>query len=215
MDVSTAIRTRRSVRYFRDEEIPADTLREILQDAQWAPSWANSQPWGVYLATGDTLAQIKEEHLAAAQSGMRGRAEFQTAHRETWSPSARQNMARWWNQLHSHLGPEEAEYGASQADLFNAAAIVYLTLPKDSTLWSVLDLGAFMQTLMLSAIGRGLQTMPAYETVRFPKIVRRHMGIAETETLAVGVALGYADERRINGFVSERAQLETVLTAKA
>lgn len=90
-----------------------------------------------------------------------------------------------------------------------------MTLPRDSTLWSVLDLGAFMQTLMLSAVGHGLQTMSAYETIKFPQIVRRHMDIPDTETLAIGVGLGYADDSRINEFVTERAPLESILTVKS
>ncbi|HZK05903.1 MAG TPA: nitroreductase [Actinomycetaceae bacterium] len=215
MDVSTAIRIRRSVRYFHDQEIPEETLRAVVRDAQSTPSWANSQPWTAYVATGDILARIKQEHLTASRAGMRGGAEFQTVGRQSWSPETRQNMAQWWEDLHDHLGPRDSvEYGDSQAELFNAAAIVYLTIPRNSTLWSVLDLGAFMQTLMLSAVGHGLQTMSAYETVKFPQIVRPHMGIPESETLAIGVALGYADERTINRFVPDRVPLESILTIK-
>ena len=122
-------------------------------------------------------------------------------------------MSQWSNQLQSHLGPQNgAEYGESQQDLFNAAAIVYMTIPKDSTLWSVLDLGAYMQTLMLSAVGHGLQTMSAYETIRLPEIVRRNMGIPDSETLAIGVALGYGDEYAINDFQSERVPLDEAVT---
>lgn len=124
-------------------------------------------------------------------------------------------MAQWWDDLHEHLGPRDGvEYGDSQADLFNAAAIVYLTIPRNSTMWSVLDLGAFMQSLILSAVGHGLETMSAYETVKFPQIVRSHMGVPESEILAIGVALGYADARTINGFVPDRVPLESILTIK-
>jgi len=45
MDLFTAIKGRRSVRKFRPDPIPAELLREILDAARWAPSWANTQCW--------------------------------------------------------------------------------------------------------------------------------------------------------------------------
>ena len=39
------MRERRSVRRFRDQEVPADALQQILETASWAPSAHNRQPW--------------------------------------------------------------------------------------------------------------------------------------------------------------------------
>lgn len=119
------------------------------------------------------------------------------------------------SQLRGHLGSDHgAEYGDSQQDLFHAAAIVYLTIPAQSSLWSVFDLGAFSQTLMYSAVAKGVATMSAYETVKYPHIVRKWMEIPETEMVAMGIALGYADDYRINEFVSDREPLDDILIVK-
>lgn len=45
MDVSEAIRKRCSIRQFRDEVIPDNSLQKILEAARWAPSPFNTQPW--------------------------------------------------------------------------------------------------------------------------------------------------------------------------
>ncbi len=45
MNVIEAIRTRRSVRKFKPEEIPEEDLRDILEAARLAPSAGNRQPW--------------------------------------------------------------------------------------------------------------------------------------------------------------------------
>ena len=136
-------------------------------------------------------------------------------HREAWAARQRSNMGAWMSQLRSHLGEEHgAEYGDSQRDLFNAAAVAYLTIPRDSSLWSVFDLGAFSQTLMYSAVSRGIGTMSAYETVKYPDIVRKWMEIPDEESVAMGIALGYADDRRINGFISAREPLGNLLVVK-
>lgn len=216
MDIKEAIHNRRSVRFFKDDPIDEEILTELIRDAQMAPSWANSQPWRVYMATGETLKQIREVHLKQSTQGIRGAAEFSTMHREEWDSKARRNMGQWWSGIQQFLQPNHgAEYPDAQRQLFNAQAIAYLTIPKNSSYWTVFDLGAFAQTLMLSAYGKGLGSMPAYETVKFPDLVRQLMGIRDDLTIAMGVALGYTDEKKINDFVSEREGVETMLEIKS
>ena len=47
MDVLEAIRTRRSVRKFSPEPVGDEELRQVLEAARWAPSWANTQCWEI------------------------------------------------------------------------------------------------------------------------------------------------------------------------
>ena len=53
---------RHSVRNFQNKEIPENLIKEIISVAQRAPSWENSQPWNVYIATGEVLEQIRKEY---------------------------------------------------------------------------------------------------------------------------------------------------------
>lgn len=45
MDVSQAIRGRRSIRKFQSRDVPEEKLMEILEAGRWAPSASNFQPW--------------------------------------------------------------------------------------------------------------------------------------------------------------------------
>ena len=45
MEVLEAIRTRRSIRQYRDDSVDDETIELVLDAARWAPSWANSQCW--------------------------------------------------------------------------------------------------------------------------------------------------------------------------
>lgn len=45
MELSEAIRTRRSVRTFTDHFVSDDEIRELLEAARLAQSWANTQAW--------------------------------------------------------------------------------------------------------------------------------------------------------------------------
>lgn len=51
MEFTTVNTGRHSVRDFSPRTIAHDDLRQIVQAAQQAPSWVNSQPWQVYVAT--------------------------------------------------------------------------------------------------------------------------------------------------------------------
>ncbi len=49
MELSEAILTRRSVRSFRQDNIPDDSIRELIKAAIYAPSAGNCQPWHFYV----------------------------------------------------------------------------------------------------------------------------------------------------------------------
>ena len=212
MNVSEALEARRSIRYFEDKQVPEETLRAIVKDAQWAPSWANAQPWKVYIATGDLARKIRESHLQNAQRGLRGRSDIETGHRTDWGRKAYNNMGHWSDDLQGYLGMSVREFPMSQAELFDAPAIAYLTMHQDSPEWSIYDMGAFGQSLMLAAKERGVDSMAAYEIVKYPEAILKFLPIPQDEAIVMGIALGYADGRKINGFRSDREPLENVLT---
>ncbi|HRC98052.1 MAG: nitroreductase [Bacteriovoracaceae bacterium] len=45
MDLDEAITGRRSVRKYTDYAVSDDEIRELIEAARWAPSWANTQVW--------------------------------------------------------------------------------------------------------------------------------------------------------------------------
>ncbi len=56
-------RERRSMRAFRPQAVPRETLTELFAAAQHAPSWCNVQPWRVFVTeppkTGERLLDPK------------------------------------------------------------------------------------------------------------------------------------------------------------
>ena len=95
--------------------------------------------------------------------------------------------------------------------LFNSPAVVYLTLPKNYTKWSVYDLGGFGMALMLAATDLGVDSIPAYELVKYPYILRDNLPIPEDEDIIMGIALGYESDEHINEYESPRLDLDEIL----
>lgn len=107
MNVSEALRSRRSVRYFGKKEVPEETLRSIVDDAIHAPSWCDAQPWKVYIATGSKALEIRENHRGIAEPGLKGHSDLAAGHREDWGERACANMARLGSEVMAFLGDEE------------------------------------------------------------------------------------------------------------
>ena len=73
---------------------------------------------------------------------------------------------------------------------------------------SWLDFGCFLQSLMVAARGRGLDTCAQAAFNRFHPVIRRVTGISEQEIVMCGLALGVADLSKIeNTLISEREPL--------
>jgi nitroreductase len=72
MDVSEAIRTKRSVRHFQEQPVPDEVIEQILHAGRRAQSSKNEQPWQfVVVRNRETLAQLATcgqyaGHLAGA-----------------------------------------------------------------------------------------------------------------------------------------------------
>lgn len=57
------VKTRMSVRKFRSDPIPEDTIEKILEVARWAMSGANSQPWEFIVVTdADTKRRLRDAY---------------------------------------------------------------------------------------------------------------------------------------------------------
>lgn len=214
MEFQEVIKKRTSIRSFADKPIDEQILGDIIKDAQRAPSWANTQATRAYVATGETLKKIKADHLAAFEAGKEGESDIPTLHRQDWGERALANINETFAGLNKFFDGDMASFVGAQKTLFNAAALVYLTVPKGAPQWALIDLGAFEQTLMLAACDRGIASMPAYEIVKFPDEIRKHVGVPDDECIAMGVALGYATDDKINRFASMRSPIEDICFLK-
>ena len=59
--VSEFLASRRSTRDFRSDPIPQEVLDSIFEDALSAPSWSNTRPFKIAIASGESLDRISAE----------------------------------------------------------------------------------------------------------------------------------------------------------
>ena len=74
---------------------------------------------------------------------------------------------------------------------------------------SWLDLGMFMQNVMLAARVEGLDTCPQGAWLHYADVVHQTLGLGDEEVLASGMALGYADpEAPENSLITDRVAVD-------
>ena len=79
------MKQRYSVRYFLPKPIPEATLKAIMETSILTPSWGNSQPWNIYIASGNTLEKIRKDWIAKNKEGIKGYTDIEAGHRTDFS----------------------------------------------------------------------------------------------------------------------------------
>ena len=203
------MKQRHSVRYFQSKEIPSSILKEIMSTALHSPSWCNSQAWSIYVASGNTLSEIKKEWLPKNEQGIKGYADIPSEHRTDTAEKTQKNMNKLFKDVGDFIkDPELKSFLGPQKILFNAPTIVYLTIPKKRITYSILDLGAFEMSILLAAKSHGVDSLIAYESIKFPDIIRKYCKVPDDEDIIIGIALGYEDESLINKFRAKKLSLD-------
>lgn len=214
--VDEAILRRRSVRAFLPTPVAPETLMEILQLAGHAPSGTNIQPWKAYVLQGQRKTGLSEKILAAfndPEEAETHQDEYGYYPKEWFSPYIDRRRKVGFD-MYKLLGIGKGETARMHEQhgrnylFFDAPVGLIFTIDRKMQQGSWMDYGMFLQTLMLAAKGRGLDTCPQVSFAKFHRIIGEHLQLPENEMFVCAMALGYADpEAPVNQLKTERAPL--------
>ena len=215
MDIGEAVKNRRSIRRFLPERVREETIRELISDALWAPSWANTQQYEFVVATGEALERFKKENREAFMAGRKPEPDVLMP--EKWPETLKKRSADLGKKILTSLSiPREDKTGrmnyyGDMFSLFNATALLIVMVDKDILLeYAMLDVGIFIQTFQLLAHARGLGTISLAASVTYPQIIRRVFNVPESRRIIIGTALGWPDnDSPVNNFERKRDPIET------
>lgn len=213
MNVSEALQTRRSCRAFKPDPFDRDMLVDILNTALCTPSWANSQPWEIFVAGGEMLKEINQAYLENRQNNVSVSTDITSP--KGWPEVHAGRKKVFMSGLSLAAGEAFKQFGKLNQEFFKAPAVIYLCMDKRLTTWSMYDLGALSQSIMLAATERGIATITAVSLVHYPEILRSKLDIPDNLFIVIGIAIGYKDEQHpINKFRSVRRSVLDIATIK-
>lgn len=213
MDVTTALAQRSSTRAFLNQPVSDEQIRAILDAARWAPSGVNIQPWQVAVVRGATKQKLAEALIAARATGPA-------------NPDYQYYPAQWFEpfkERRKHCGlalyqaleirrddtEKQKEAWNNNYRFFGAPVGLLLFLDRRLGQGAWIDMGMFMQSIMLAAQEQGLATCPQASLGEYPEVVRKLLGIDENMALLGGIALGYADpDAAVNRYRTEREPVD-------
>ena len=216
--------SRRSIRDFSDQPVDRETIEDILQDALSAPSWSNTRPYRVAVVTGEVKDRISAKLIGRFDDIMLSRSKKWSDRIKglvramsllrsdfripvVYPDDLRRRQVDLAKALYGHLGIDRSntegrnELIRRNMQFFGAPVGLFFFVRTGMGVYSALDAGHFMQTLMLAARARGLDTCAQGFLAFWSKPIRDEFDVPRGYKLLCGMSLGYAADSRTNEFV--------------
>lgn len=214
MDVTEAIRSRRSIRSYRPDPVPEELVREILEEARWAPSWRNTQSWHVWVLTGAALESFRATLTEKLVSGEPGTPDVEGPGDDIPAACSRriQQLTDERYACESAAGMDCSPEAGSRrlGGLFGAPCLLVVGFEDClAAPYACFDAGSLSLNICLAAEARGLSTCVMATAVRFADVLRGLLPDSAGKRLVIGILLGYGDrDAPINAFTRQRAELD-------
>lgn len=202
MEVIDAINSRSTIRAFKPDPVDRGTILKILETATRAPSWANTQPWELFVAGGEALERLREGYSVRFQNRESRNPEIPAPN--TWPPAIRERMRAAASALARSAGPTTSSEDATRHTFltnayrfFGAPTVVFLCMDRSLTSWSMFDMGSLAQSIMLAAQEYGVDSAIAVMFASYPDLIRAELDIPDDLVVLIGIGLGYADSAHL------------------
>lgn len=235
MEFLDIMQSRRSVRSFSDQEVTDETLNELLSLSLESPSSSNSQPYKIAVAKGEVAKQIatdlqdKFRRSSAINKQPLPKKLFSAMTSDAMPDSDfkpilgkypgvfQKRRVDTGIGLYKVLGIKREDKKSRDAHMeknfafFHAPVALFFFVDPRMKHTALVDVGIYMQTLMLAATDKRLGTcaMGALGIWRSP--LDKHFNIPKEYKLVCGMALGYPDDNVVNQYRPEKLSLEELV----
>ena len=215
MQVSDAVKNRRSVRGFLPDPVDGAVIRRVLDRAARSPSGGNLQPWHIDVLAGGPLADLKTIMLKRVQEAPTGEPADYDIYPKALPELQRTYRFEVGEDLYGALGiPRENKLArmlwfARNFQFFGAPLALFCSVDRamGPPQWS--DLGMFLQTVMLLLQEEGIDSCAQECWAVYPRTVGEFIGLPSERMLFCGMAIGHADPADpVNAMQARRATVD-------
>ena len=205
-----------SIRKFRHDPVSKNILTEIINTAQWSPSYKNSQTWEVVIVSGKKKEELSNLLVRLLEEGKTPEPDIPEA--LSWPPDIEERINEHMKKRGALLGidlnsPEiKKKFKAANFRFYGAPHGIFLFHDSVLNEWSIFNAGLFAQSLMLAAHAHGLGAVPQAFLTDYSREVKQFLGIPDSKRLVLGISIGYPDtENAINAYRTTRVETEKIL----
>ncbi|MDB6143859.1 MAG: P-Nitrobenzoate reductase [Pseudomonas sp.] len=198
-EVERIMMSRFANRFYLNREVNLDVITGILEAARYAGTGANVQPWRVYVTAGAAKTALTDA-LSCAHKTAPGehRSEYNYLPDPLPEPFASRRR-EFGSVFYGSLGiahddlTARAEQTVRNCRFFDAPIGLIFTIDRRLEKGSWLDLGMFVQNIMLAAKARGLDTCTQEFLSRYHAVIRSQLPLASEELVVCSMAMGFGD----------------------
>ncbi|MQA95203.1 MAG: nitroreductase [Streptosporangiales bacterium] len=212
-DFLSVISARHCKRAFLDRPVPRPVLERVLLAAGDAPSPRNTQFWQVAVVTGAARTALSGRLCAALDAGLPAAPDYVNRPDPMGDRHERRAFA-WGAAFYGALGIDRAdaasrnEFMRRNLCFYGAPVGMIFHLPQNAVPGTFLEMGFFLQNVMLGLVSCGLGSCPQYSVAGYGSVIREFLGLGSDRLVVCGLSVGFPDEADpINGFHPERAGL--------
>ncbi|HPU28913.1 MAG TPA: nitroreductase [Syntrophorhabdaceae bacterium] len=211
MELLKAIKERKSIRAFKPDIIPEETLKGILTLATLAPSAINLQPWELYVVSGEEkerlsrrlLKSYREKQISCSPGNVKLLEEKFT----------KRGVASFelMNPYLERLGVEFNRFiNEGSCNFYGAPTAIIICLDNSFSKARLVDIGILLGYITLIAYDFGLGTCPIGLISAYEDDIKELLNIPENKDVIIGIAIGYPDwTSPINEFKTPRDSIES------
>lgn len=216
MNVTDAIQNRYSVRAFEKRPVPEDTIREVIKLASLSPSHSNTQPWHIAVVSGQARHDLEQAWFAHMKGGGLPNPSFVPGAKSIGGVFKERQYDcafRYYGTMNIAREDKRArqKLAAKNFQFFGAPHVAFISMPKSMHESNALDVGIFLQSLMLLFAERGIATCPQGALSYYPEVVSQFADIPEENGLLCGMSFGFEEKgAQINSLRQPRASLDEI-----
>ena len=210
MNVSEAVKSRKSVRKFLEKPVSNKLISELLCKASRAPSGGNLQPWKIFVINNQSMSDFLEFQSKWSKPEEPAYEIYPSKLKEPYRTSRYELGEQMYELLGIPREDKEARFSQVMQNFifFGAPCAFFCFIDQDMgpPQWS--DLGMFLQTFMLLAKEEGLDTCAQEAWSMKHDSVSEFVQADSNDILFCGMSVGYEDKSDpINSLQSERRPL--------
>ena len=197
--IDEIIASRFACRDFSSEPVGRGTIEQILRVARFAPSGANIQPWHVYVLAGEAKDRVSAA-LGKAHDTARNQHASEYSYYATDLPEPYLQRRQEFGRLfYGSLGIAQTDIEARGRQtgknyaFFGAPVGLIITIDRRLEVGSWLDLGMFVQNVLLAVAGRGLHSCPQETFAKYHTSLREQLSIPDEQMVVCGISIGYSE----------------------
>lgn len=202
------IRHRHSIRFYKQDAVDHDILRDCLRLAQLAPSNSNMQNWRLVLASGPGRDRIVQSLLAAASQGEPNVPPLPEKFKQFRSEFGRTLYGAEGYDIPRGDKKSMTEARLRNFEFFGAPVVGVVSLDRDLDAVDAMSVGMFVQTFMLALTEQGLGSCLQVSVTGYPDVLRTEFGLTDDHAILCGIAIGWPAEHKVNNLHIHREPLE-------